>query len=489
MTTQVLKIAWVPLLAFAIASLALPLVKRVACHFKIVATPLSDTHGSTPLLGGTAIIGAIVATLAVARALPGWMCLGAGGLFAIGLVDDAIALRPARKFMAQTALVLAVVALGPRFGLAPWPLVSASLAAFFLLSTVNAFNLIDGLDGLAAGVGILAAAAISTIGLLRGDYALACGGLAIAGGLGGFLVSNLHPASIFMGDCGALPLGLLLGAVSLQAGGLAATNSRLSRYIVPILIMMVPLLDTAIVSVSRMATGNPVSRRGLDHSHHRLLALGLSHQCAVSVVWSVAALTAGCAVLLAAMPHAYVVATLPLVAAVFGLVGLFMIDLTFDSEPPGIAYGYMQGLARLILTLSYKRRITEGILDLVLITAAYFGAWLIRLDFRIGDGLVMALLASAPWVIAATYAAFFALGIYRGIWRYAGFSDVIRFAMGPCWRGSSWSSVRLSRRSRCRDRSRCCSLSCSSTCLWRAGSPSARCARAWHCLPGRLIAC
>jgi UDP-GlcNAc:undecaprenyl-phosphate/decaprenyl-phosphate GlcNAc-1-phosphate transferase len=176
------------------------------------------------------------------------------------------------------------VALGP-LGLAPWPLVSAGLAAFFLLSTVNAFNLID---GLAAGVGIIAATAISAIGWVRGDITLACYGAAIAGALGGFLLCNLHPATIFMGDCGALPLGLILGAVSLQAGGLAATNSRLSRYVVPILIMMVPLLDTAIVSVSRMATGNPVSRRGLDHSHHRLLALGLSYQRAVGVVCGVA---------------------------------------------------------------------------------------------------------------------------------------------------------------------------------------------------------
>jgi UDP-GlcNAc:undecaprenyl-phosphate GlcNAc-1-phosphate transferase len=112
-----------------------------------------------------------------------------------------------------------------------------------------------------------------------------------------------------------------------------------------------------------------------------------------------------------------------------------MIDLTFDSQPPGIAYGYMQGLARLILAFSYKRRITEALFDLVLITAAYFGAWLIRLDFRVDNGLVMALLASAPWVIGATYAAFLAVGVYRGMWRYAGFPDVIRFANGAVLAG------------------------------------------------------
>jgi UDP-N-acetylmuramyl pentapeptide phosphotransferase/UDP-N-acetylglucosamine-1-phosphate transferase len=106
--------------------------------------------------------------------------------------------------------------------------------------------------------------------------------------------------------------------------------------------MMVPRLDTASVSVSRMATGKPISRRGLDHSHHRLLALALSHQRALSVVSGVAAVTAGCAVPPAAMPQAYVVAMVPLIAAVFGLVGLFVVELTFDSQPSGIAYGYLQ---------------------------------------------------------------------------------------------------------------------------------------------------
>ncbi|MGH7934164.1 MAG: glycosyltransferase family 4 protein, partial [Candidatus Binataceae bacterium] len=357
----------VPLVAFVLAASGLPLAKRLATRYGIVATPYSDSRHSapTPLLGGAAIVVAVLAAMAVAGALPLWMLVGAAGLFAVGLVDDSIVLKPLRKFLMQLAVVVFVVAVAPGFGLLPWPLLAAALAVFWLVSTVNAFNLADGLDGLAGGVGIVAALAVTTIGLMRHDLAVAYQGLAIAGALGGFLIHNLHPASIFMGDCGALPLGLLLGITALHAGGLAAAHSRLSRYVVPILIMLMPLLDTAIVSVSRMATGIPVSRRGLDHSHHRLLVLGLSDERAVAVCWGIALASGLCAVALAVMPHAYVIALLPFIAVTFALVGLFMIDLTFDSNPPGIAYGRLQWLARLILSFSYKRRAAEAALDLV----------------------------------------------------------------------------------------------------------------------------
>ncbi|HJU27949.1 MAG TPA: hypothetical protein VJ718_02200, partial [Candidatus Binataceae bacterium] len=399
---------------------------------EIIAAPRENSRHCEPipLLGGLSINAAILAAFAAAGALRTPIALGVLGLVAVGLIDDAVALRPLRKFLMQLAVIVLVVAAGPpHLGLARWPLISELLAIFWLASTTNAFNLIDGLDGLAGGVGIAAALSLAAIGVARGTPAMTLQGLAIAGALGGFLLFNLHPATIFMGDCGALPLGYLLGALSLRAGAMAA-SSRLSQYAVPVLIMLVPLLDTAIVSVSRLATGNPVSRRGLDHSHHRLLALGLSDERVVAVCWSVAALAGGCAATLAALPHAYVVAILPAIAAIFALVGLFMIDLTFDARAPGVAYSYAQGTARHILSLSYKRRITEATLDAIIVTAAYFGAFLIRLDFTIDDGHVRPMLASLPFVLAASYAGFLCAGVYRGIWRYAGMSDVMRFVNG-----------------------------------------------------------
>jgi UDP-GlcNAc:undecaprenyl-phosphate/decaprenyl-phosphate GlcNAc-1-phosphate transferase len=117
------------------------------------------------------------------------------------------------------------------------------------------------------------------------------------------------------------------------------------------------------------------------------------------------------------------------------VIGLFMIDLTFDVTPPSVAYDGLRGPARFFLTFSYKRRLAEAALDLALIPAAYFGAFLIRLDFRINDALMATFVKSLPLVMLATYASFLVAGVYRGIWRYASVSDVIRFAIGSVLAG------------------------------------------------------
>jgi UDP-GlcNAc:undecaprenyl-phosphate GlcNAc-1-phosphate transferase len=425
------------LISFALVVLATPLAKRIAARYGVVSVPYTESRHQrqTPLMGGAAIIVAILTTLALGRILPLWLLAGTAGLFAIGMVDDAIVLRPLLKFMLQLVVVSIVLATGPAFHLAPWPPVNAVLAGFFLLATVNAFNLIDGLDGLAAGVGAIVAVGAATISYLHGDLSGTAQDLVIAGALAAFLIYNLHPASIFMGDSGALPVGFLLGAIALHAGDLAG-NSRLPRYVVPILIMLVPLLDTLIVSVSRMATGTPVSRRGLDHSHHRLLSLGLSDERAVATAWGLAALATAFAVVLTWLPHPYLLATLPIIISGFGVVGLFLIDLTFDVNSPGVAYDNLHGPARFILNFSYKRRLAEAGLDLALIPAAFFAAFLIRLDFKINDPLLQSIISTLPLVMVATYVAFLIAGIYRGMWRYASVSDVIRFANGSVLAGA-----------------------------------------------------
>jgi UDP-GlcNAc:undecaprenyl-phosphate GlcNAc-1-phosphate transferase len=432
----ILTMAGLPLIAFALTAATMPLAKWIARRCGVVSVPYTEARHQEqkPLMGGAAIVLAILIALSIGRVLPPWLLLSTAALFAVGMVDDAVVLSARSKLLLQIVVVLFVLATGPRTRLAPWPLVNAGLTGFFLLSTVNAFNLIDGLDGLAAGVGIIVAAGVTAISLLHGDSVSACQALVVAGALAGFLIYNLHPASIFMGDSGALPLGLLLGSMALHAGNLAG-NSRLPRYVVPILIMLVPLLDTAIVSISRMATGTPVSRRGLDHSHHRLLSLGLSDKRAVAVAWSVAVLATACAVALTGLHHAYVLVTLPIIISGFGVIGLFMIDLTFDVNSPGVAYGNLQGPARFILTFSYKRRLAEAALDLALMPAAYFGAFLIRLDFKINDALMASFIDSLPLVMLVTYASFLVAGIYRGMWRYASVSDVIRFATGSVLAG------------------------------------------------------
>jgi UDP-GlcNAc:undecaprenyl-phosphate GlcNAc-1-phosphate transferase len=417
------------LAAFALTVTTIPITERIAEKLGVVAPTNQDRpgHEVVPLLAGVPITVAIGLSLGLFSTLPRWILIGGGGLMVVGVLDDAVALRPRSKFTLQLIIVAAAVAFWQTPILLPLPWLNSALVILWLLSTVNAFNLIDGLDGVAGGVGIAIALSVAAIGGIHHNFAIVCPALAIAGALAGFLIFNLHPASIFMGDCGALPLGFLLGALALGTPESSA-NSRLDLYVLPVLVMLVPLLDMAVVSISRTAARSPITLRGHDHSHHRLLAQGLPEQTVAMVCWTVAALAGVCAFGLASTTYAYAVIALPFILAVFGSMAFFMIDLTFKPEVPRTASLGSRGFARLLLNFGHRRRLAEGLLDLALISGAYFGAFLIRLDFEINSEKIQQILPNLRYVLAASYTAFFVTGVYRGIWRYAGLADVPRLA-------------------------------------------------------------
>jgi UDP-GlcNAc:undecaprenyl-phosphate/decaprenyl-phosphate GlcNAc-1-phosphate transferase len=437
MTAITEKLAICGVTAFGLTVAVTPAARALAMRLNIVAPPCEESgHPKpTPVLGGIAIVAAIIAALGLVGELPLWTLFGMLAMLAVGTLDDAVALTPSRKLLAQIAVIAFFLWAGPR---APevtrWPLVNLGLAGFFMLAVINAFNLADGLDGLASGVGIAAMGAVGVVAWWSRDVALACAALAAGAALSGFLLFNFYPASIFMGDSGALPMGFLLGALAL-GGAALQQNSHLSIAIFPVLVMLVPLLDTSIVTVSRLATGSPISRRGLDHSHHRLLMLGLTVPRAVAVSWTLAATGALLAAGESLLSHPYVLSALPFAIAGIGVMGLFMVDLTFEGSAPGVAYGYLQGLARYILSLGYKRRLAEAVLDFALIPAAYFGACLLRRDFKLNDALLVSMMGTTPVFFVATYVAFALTGVYRSIWRYAGIADIIRFANGSLLAG------------------------------------------------------
>ncbi|MGH7878371.1 MAG: hypothetical protein ACREQD_02625, partial [Candidatus Binataceae bacterium] len=198
--------------------------------------------------------------------------------------------------------------------------------------------------------------------------------------------------------------------------------------VIPILVMLAPLLDMTIASISRAMTGTPVTRRGLDHSHHRLLALGLSERVAVGVCWTVAALSGACAIVAAAIPPVYLIFAIPIIAAFFGLIACFMIDLTFDARPPRLVEGRLRAVVRFALDWGYERQVAEVALDLVLIAVAYVGAFLLRLGLVINDQTVAHLIPNVALVLAISFSACSITGLYRRVWRYTGLPDLVRVA-------------------------------------------------------------
>jgi UDP-GlcNAc:undecaprenyl-phosphate GlcNAc-1-phosphate transferase len=438
--------------AMGVAVALIPVLNRLAFRFGVVAKPGPDRpHATaTPLLGGVAIMAGFAlaiwlfgSSIAVPNLRLAWMLTFAALLFAVGLVDDIVELRPRVKLFAQVVIIVLFAAWGPQLDLLPYHWMNVALTIFWLLTTTNAFNLIDGFDGLAAGVGILSALSVAAIACLHGHQATMIAAASLAGALGGFLLFNLPPASTFMGDEGALSVGLTLGILSIQASH-NGVGSWPARFAVPMLIVMVPILDIVTVTMTRLATGAPVSRRGLDHSHHRLFRLGLTGARATATLAALQAIASGCAIFLTVIPGYEVVLMIPYIAIMFALVALFLMDRSFATESPGLTVD-LPVVARFLLSAGYKRRVVEVMLDLMLACAAFSGAMLIRFEFEVPPRVVAEMLTTLPAVLLATCTAFVLTGVYKGIWRYSGVAEAVRFAASAMIAGGlTWGLSSLS---------------------------------------------
>ena len=441
MTTE-FEIALTLISAFVVATATMPVAKAASLYFGILARPSSDRPHEKPtaLLGGIAVLAGFVVAIGLVGISSGlpyhtipWLAGFAIAMCLVGLLDDIVDLRPRHKLMLELAAICVLVWWGPQLDFFPYHAVNIALTIFWLVTATNAFNLIDGIDGLAAGVGIVAALSIAIISGLHQHNGTMVAALAIAGALAGFMVFNFPPATVFMGDEGALAVGLVLGVMSIQASHFGE-GSLPARLAMPLLALMVPILDTVTVTVTRLAMGNPISRRGLDHSHHRLTRLGMSSTRAAATLIAVQAIAGACAIALSLVPGYDAVLLIPFMALFFALVALFLMDRSFAAEAPG-QIADLPAIARVILSFGYKRRFVESILDMALVAAAYFGAMLLRFDFDLSIAQVSQMLAGLPWIVAIGCASFLVAGVYRGIWRYSGLAESLRFAVAAMLAG------------------------------------------------------
>jgi UDP-GlcNAc:undecaprenyl-phosphate GlcNAc-1-phosphate transferase len=249
---------------------------------------------------------------------------------------------------------------------------------------------------------------------------------ALAGSLLGFLVFNFNPASIFMGDSGSLFIGFLLGAASI-GGSLGKPGHLVSVVAIPGLILMVPILDTAFVTVMRKVFRRPVSKGGTDHSSHRLVALGFSERRAVLILYFFAA--AGGSLALA---HYYLsfhifFTLILLFVIIVGLLWLYLAKVrVYPEEEKPLVYEN-ENLTPLWLEITYRRRLFEVMLDFVLISAAYYISYLLRFEGPGYTANFRIFLKSLPIIIAAKYTCFSLVGVYRGFWRYTGIPEIVTY--------------------------------------------------------------
>src|SRR5260370_24889509 len=210
--------------AFLVATATMPVAKAASIRLGIVAKPSSDRPHKQPtaLLGGVAVLAGFVVAIGLVGILSGlpphsipWLAGFAVAMCLVGLLDDIVDLRPRHKLMLELAAVSILVWWGPQLDFFPYHAVNIGLTVFWLVTATNAFNLIDVIDGLAAGVGIVAALSIAIVAGLHQHNGTMVAALAIAGALPGVMVFNFRPATVFMGDEGALAVGPVLAVVAL----------------------------------------------------------------------------------------------------------------------------------------------------------------------------------------------------------------------------------------------------------------------------------
>jgi UDP-GlcNAc:undecaprenyl-phosphate GlcNAc-1-phosphate transferase len=323
---------YLPLIIFSFlaAFVATPVIGRVAFRTGFVDKPKPHKMHlrPMPLLGGLAIYLALcIALLRVnfSTELVSMLAIAvcATLLMLVGLWDDRRGIAPRIKLLAQIAAALLTTAAGVQVELTPWPIANVAITLFWFVGITNAVNLMDNMDGLAAGTSAISALFFTILSASAGQGLVASLAAAVTGASLGFLYYNISPAMIFMGDTGSLLLGYLLAVIGVRY---SPSNLPLgSTWMVPIVIMGLPIFDTTLVTFSRLLKRRPVSLGGTDHTSHRLSRHGLGIHRAVFSMYLAAGLLGVLAVL---MTHSSTGTATALFFAILaaGCVALFVLE-------------------------------------------------------------------------------------------------------------------------------------------------------------------
>ena len=421
-----------------------PLAKRLARKTGMVAIPKDNRwhRRETPLLGGVSIFCSMMGAWFLGAWLSGLhtfpdsyllLLLCAGGIFALGLTDDILNMDPQHKLAGQIIITSLLLFFGFRLDWTQYQTINLFFSILWIVGITNAFNLLDNMDGLSSGVAFISGAFLLVFcffagnpGPLHQPFYLTLG--AFLGAILGFLVFNFNPASIFMGDAGSLFMGFTLACLTISGssrhtGGTGFFNLA-SIISVPVLILFIPILDTGFVSVMRKLFRRRISQGGRDHSSHRLVAIGFSERKAVLILYAFS-VTSGLMALLINQLAAGTAIVIVIVYLLFILFfWIYLARVKVYSEKPLIDHDGAKGITTILLQITYRRRVFEVLLDLVLITVAYYTAYLLRFEGTIGPNFDF-FLNSLPVVIACQVLFFYIFGVYRGVWEDTSIRDLI----------------------------------------------------------------
>ncbi|MFH1083793.1 MAG: glycosyl transferase [Pseudomonadota bacterium] len=423
-----------------------PLARKFAIKSGQVAVPKDNRwhRKETALLGGVSIFSAMIAVWFLAASLTDWctfgqpyivMILCSAGIFALGLYDDIFNMDPQHKLAGQVIITAVLVFFGFRLGWTDSKTLNLFLSILWIVGITNAFNLLDNMDGLASGIALIA----GTFLFLHIYLDLNPGHIsdpvllmlsAYLGAISGFLVYNFNPASIFMGDAGSLFVGFVLACLTITGTPPQASDQGFLRLLsviaIPILILFIPILDTGFVSLMRKLFRRRISQGGRDHSSHRLVAIGFSEKKAVLVLY---AFSAASGLIALAINRTTIGTSFVLIVFFLLFMLLFWIYLAkvkVYSEKSIMSEKVSGVITPILIEITFKRRLFEVLLDLVLITVAYYTAYLLRFEGFIGANFDF-FLNSLPILIACQILFFFLFGVYRGVWENTSIRDLITY--------------------------------------------------------------
>jgi len=418
--------------SLALALALAPIVRTLARRRGIVAKPKADRWHRKPtaMLGGVAIFLPVATTylLLVTHTREGWVVMCAStALFAVGLVDDFLHIKPYQKLIGQVLGATAVVYFGL---LLPWgwgASVAMAVTIFWLIGITNAINLLDNMDGLAAGVSAIAAVFIGAGFAVNGQMTEAAMLAVFDAALVGFLVYNTNPATIFMGDCGSMFVGFFLASSALLSASGERGRSFIVVIAVPVLILFIPIFDTTLVTVVRKLSGRAASQGGRDHTSHRLVALGLSERRAVWMLYAFAGASGFLAMLVRQFEYHTGIAMVTGFAVVLTLIGVYLAGVKVYDEAE-VQAAREKPLVSFLVDLSYKRRIFEVLLDVVLVILAYYFSYVLLLGSNLSPEVWRLFLSTIPVLIFVKMTALLVTGVYRGLWRYISVDNLIVYA-------------------------------------------------------------
>ncbi|MBM3819294.1 MAG: DUF3473 domain-containing protein [Acidimicrobiia bacterium] len=419
------------LLGLFLSVVLVPVCRFVAFRLGYIVLPAGDPESAKPKagFGGVAIFASVLIGAAVMGVFPAVPVLLAcsAALLLFGAASDVFSLKPATKVVALTVIASVFLFFDFRLQWTESMTLDSVITLFWIVGVTSAFNLLDNMDGLCAGIALIAGTAFlmtvvpvepNSLLFARTEY-LAL----LLGALAGFLVFNVHPASVSMGEGGSLVVGLHMAALTLQFARGRGSN-LLSVVAVPLLLLMIPIVDATLVAVSRFAS--ETRARTHDHSSHRLVAIGLSERAAVNLLWLLAAVSG----LIAVIAENRTTGPAGVLAAMFTIaVALFAVYLARVQVHEDVAPDQLSGaIVPLGIDLGYRRRLVEATLDSLLVTVAYYGAYRLRFEgVEAADNFVY-FVRSLPIVLGVQMIALFVVGAYRGMWRYFSLSDALTFA-------------------------------------------------------------